>query len=170
MKTFNYLGILLISSGLFLLVLTFGCVTPPEYPIVPAIEYLRMTKDTLPRGSMSDSTLVTLSFTDGDGDIGRKDTVSDIFITDNRDGNVTPGRIPFVPELGASNGIKGEISVVIDNSCCIFPPPDTLYDGCFDVLPQHPYDAVIYSIYIKDRKGNMSNTVELPPIYIRCFE
>ncbi len=170
MKTFNLLGILLSSSALFLLVLTFGCVTPPSYPIIPAIEFVSMTKDTMPRGFTTDSTLVTLSFTDGDGDIGRKDTISDIFITDSRDGNVTKGRIPFVPELGASNGIKGEISVVIDNSCCIFPPPDTLYSGCFDVLPNHPYDEVKYSIYIVDRKGNQSNTVELPPIYIRCFE
>lgn len=169
MKTFNNIGILLTASGLsLLLALTFGCVKPPQYPVVPAIEFISMTKDTMPRGFASDSVLVTLSFTDGDGDIGRKDTISDIFITDSRDGNVTKGRIPFVPELGASNGIKGEISAVIDNSCCIFPNP--LYDGCTEVFPSYPYDAVTYSIYITDRKGNQSNTVQLPPIYIRCFE
>ena len=82
--------------------------------------------------------------------------------------DITKGRIPFVPELGASNGIKGEISVVIDNSCCIFPNP--LYDGCTEVFPSYPYDQVVYSIYIVDRKGNKSNTVVLPPIYLRCFE
>ena len=168
MKNFNYLGILLFSSGLFLLVLTFGCVTPPEYPLEPIIEFVSMSKDTMPRGFASDSVLVTLSFTDGDGDIGRKDTISDVFITDSRDSNVTKGRIPFVPELGASNGIKGEISVVIDNSCCIFP--NQLYDGCSEELPSYPYDQVVYAIYIVDRSGNKSNTVALPPIYLRCFE
>jgi hypothetical protein len=171
MKNFNYLGLLLFSSGLFLLVLTFGCVTPPEYPVVPAIEYVSMTKDTLPRGSETDSTLVTLSFTDGDGDIGYEvGGDNDLFFTDSRDGDVKPRKIPFVPELGASNGIKGKISFVIDNSCCIFPPPDTFYNGCYDVLPQHPYDSVTYSVYILDRQGNKSNTIQLPPIYIRCFE
>jgi len=124
----------------------------------------------MPRGIASDSSLVTLTFTDGDGDIGNKDTISDIFITDGRDGNITRGKIPYVPELGASNGIKGKIFAVIDNSCCIFPPPDTLYDGCYDVLPNHLYDKVIFSVYIKDRAGNQSNIVELPPIYFRCFE
>ncbi|MBI1226888.1 MAG: hypothetical protein GC192_16775 [Bacteroidetes bacterium] len=168
MKISNYFNFFLFSSGIFLLVLTFGCVNPPEYPIVPNIQFVSMTKDTMPRGFASDSTLITLSFTDGDGDIGRKDTVSDIFIIDGRDSNVTRGRIPFVPELGASNGIKGEISVVIDNSCCIFPNP--LYDGCSETFPGYPYDPVTFSIYIMDRKGNQSNTVVLPPIYMRCFE
>lgn len=163
MKSLSYLAVFSLALSA-----VFGCVTPPEYPLIPAIEYVSMTKDTLPRGIASDSTLITLSFTDGDGDIGQKDTVSDIFITDSRDGNVTKGRIPFVPELGASNGIKGEISVVIDNSCCIFPNP--LYNGCNEVFPSYPYDQVVYSIYIVDRKGNQSNTVDLPPIYIRCFE
>ena len=163
MKSLSYLAVFILAMSAI-----FGCVTPPEYPLIPAIEYMGMTKDTMPRGFASDSTLVTLSFTDGDGDIGRKDTVSDIFIIDQRDSNVTRGRIPFVPELGASNGIKGEISVVIDNTCCIFPNP--LYDGCSEVFPSYPDDQVVYSIYIVDRKGNQSNTVVLPPIYIRCFE
>ena len=166
MKKINQFQFVCGAVLLVLFAFVFGCVTPPEYPIIPAIEYVSMTKDTLPRGIASDSTLVTLSFTDGDGDIGQKDTVSDIFITDSRDGNITKGRIPFVPELGASNGIKGEIFVVIDNSCCIFP--NLLYDGCTELFPSYPYDPVVYSIYIVDRMGNKSNTVTLPPIYIRC--
>jgi hypothetical protein len=168
MKNRNYFQIVGGAVALAFVAFVFGCVTPPEYPIIPAIEYVSMSKDTLPRGIDSDSTLVILSFTDGDGDIGQKDTVSDVFIKDNRDGNITKGRIPFVPELGASNGIKGEIFVVIDNSCCIYPNP--LYNGCTEVFPGYPYDQVVYSIFIVDRKGNQSNTVDLPPIYIRCFE
>ncbi len=168
MKNSNRTQIARWAMPLAVIALFFGCVTPPEYPLEPIIEFVSMSKDTMPRGFASDSVLVTLSFTDGDGDIGRKDTISDVFITDSRDSNLTKGRIPFVPELGASNGIKGEISVVIDNSCCIFP--NQLYDGCSEVLPSYPYDQVVYSIYIVDRKGNKSNTVALPPIYLRCFE
>ena len=150
------------------LALVFSCVKPQEYPDEPVIAFLSMTKDTMPRGLATDSTLVTLSFTDGDGDIGRKDTISDIFIIDNRDSNLTKGRIPFVPPLGGANGIKGEIFVVIDNSCCIFPNP--LYSGCTELFLSYPYDQVPYSIYIVDRKGNKSNVVDLPPIFLRCSE
>ena len=162
MKILNWLGIF----SAFVLVAAISCVTPPEYPVEPAIEFLSLSKDTMLRGSSVDSAFVTFGFTDGDGDIGSKDSL-DLFLTDKRDGTVLRNRIPFVPELGASNGIKGEIRLKINSTCCIFPDP--FLNGCTDVLPSYPYDQVRYSLYIKDRKGNQSNVLELVPIYVRCF-
>jgi hypothetical protein len=147
----------------------YSCATPPNYPIEPYIEYLGMSKDTLRRGAMQeDTTFVTFSFTDGDGDIGNKDTI-DLFVTDLRTG-VTESqfRVPEVPELGASNGIKGEITFRLFTTCCIFPP-DLGLDPCNGTSPQFRYDKVVYEFYLRDRAGHESNRVQTDTVYIRCF-
>ena len=155
-----------VIAGLTLLA---ACATPPDYPTEPIIEYEQLSKDTLRRGSFfNDTTFVTFSFTDGDGDIGSEDSLQ-LFVTDSRNGFINDFRVPFVPELGASNGIKGKITVQLFTSCCIFPP-DLFLDGCNDTYTQMPYDEVIYSIYITDRAGNQSNVIQTDPVYIRCFD
>ena len=157
---------------LFFSLLVVACASPPEYPDTPAIEFLELTKDTLPRAFrgdiFTDSTFISLSFTDGDGDIGARDSSLNLVVIDSRNGFENDFRIPFVPEFGDS-GLKGEISVRILTSCCIFP--DSLYlIGCESEWPDMPYDVVTYDVYIKDRAGNFSNTITTSPLYIRCFE
>ena len=153
---------------LFFLPLLAACASPPDYPIEPAIEFVGLTKDTLQRGSFfNDTTFVTFSFTDGDGDIGDQDSLQ-LFVKDSRDTFTNSFRIPFVPELGASNGLKGEITVRIFSSCCIFPP-ELFLDGCSDVYNQMPYDKLTFDIFIKDRAGNQSNIITTTPVFIRCF-
>jgi hypothetical protein len=53
------------------LLLTFiaSCVSEPEYPDEPAITYRSISKSTVQEG---DSLLLTFSFTDGDGNLGKK--------------------------------------------------------------------------------------------------
>ena len=145
-----------------------ACSTPPDYPIEPEIKFVDVTKDTMDRGSFfNDSTSVIFSFTDGDGDIGDRDSLQ-LFVTDSRDGFVNDFRIPFVLEPGASNGLKGEITVRLFTSCCQFPP-DEFLDGCTDTFSEMPYDEVSYDIYITDRAGNKSNVITTSPVFIRCF-
>ncbi|HHM21422.1 MAG TPA: hypothetical protein ENJ20_05300 [Bacteroidetes bacterium] len=145
-----------------------ACSTPPDYPIEPVLEFVDVSKDTIRRGSFfNDTTFVTFSFTDGDGDIGDRDSLQ-LFVTDSRNGFVNDFRIPFVLEPGASNGIKGEITVRLFSSCCIFPS-DLFLDGCTDIYDPMPYDKVVYDIYIKDRAGHQSNVISTTPIFIRCF-
>ncbi len=145
------------------------CATPPDYPVEPTIEFIGVTKDTMARGSFfNDTTFIQFSFTDGDGDIGDGDSLQ-LFLKDSRNGFVNDFRIPFVPELGASNGIKGEISVRVFTSCCIFPP-ELFLDGCNDEFAQMPYDQFSYDVFIKDRAGHESNIIQTTPIFIRCFE
>ena len=145
------------------------CATPPDYPIEPIIEYVSLSKDTLRRGpNQEDTTYVTFGFTDGDGDIGSEDSLQ-LYVTDSREGTVRRLKIPFVPELGASNGIKGEITARLFTTCCIFPP-DLFLLGCEDELASMPYDQVVYTIYIKDRAEHQSNQITVEPIYIQCFD
>jgi hypothetical protein len=173
---FRYFGMML--KKLFLLVLPLlivsGCIQPPDYPIEPEIEFISLSKTTLISGKDNeDETLLTIAFTDGDGDIGnfKPDGTSelDMFLIDSRTGDFDEKfSIPFVPELGASNGISGEVYARIFTTCCIYP--DFVTDaptGC-DPSEQYPVDTLIYEIYIMDRAGNESNHVFSDPIYILC--
>ncbi len=154
----------------FALAMLTACANPPDYPVVPHIEFIEMTEDTLRRGAFAaDTTEITFSFTDGDGDIGHDDTL-DMFVVDTRTGTFEyQYKVPQVPKLGASNGIKGEIKFSLFSTCCIFPP-DLGLDPCEGETASFPYDKVVYEIFIKDRAGNQSNVIQADPIFVRCFD
>ncbi len=157
------------------LTITVGCVKPPDFPDEPIIEYVQgsLVKDTLLRAnpdSQRDTNFFTLTFTDGDGDLGEKSKSSkSLIIVDNRQGVNDSLRIPDVLEQGATNGIKGELYVRMFTTCCIYPDSVGISDFCKDELDGY-YDMVNYSVYIFDKSGKRSNTIELPPVYIKCFD
>lgn len=137
------------------------CIRPPDYPIIPKIEFVRMSKNTMKQGNTSsDSLRLTLSFEDGDGDIGSNDSLN-VFLTDTRQSGATPEafRMPLVPEQGAKNGISGEISLLVYTTCCL--------PTCEPSLNK-PVDSLFYDVYIKDRAGNKSNVLRTPLIALRC--
>lgn len=170
MKIFKIFQLAALFSPLAALAWFSSCATPPDYPIEPFIEYVAVSKDTLQRNVVSpDETFVTFSFTDGDGDLGDRDTLV-LFVTDTRTGVLSNQyKVPEVPELGASNGIKGEITFRVLSSCCNFPD-DLMLDPCFDETPLYRYDKIVYEIYLKDRAGHQSNTIRTDTIYLRCFD
>ncbi len=142
------------------------CIRPPDYPVEPQIEFVGMTKTTMRQGFGSeDSVYYTLSFTDGDGDLGGvsgKDSLN-VYITDKRNNKPVEQtfRIPFVPEAGANNGISGEIRFLMFTTCCLSLEP------CI-ATPSRPTDTLSYDIYIKDRAGHKSNVVQTKPIILLC--
>jgi len=146
-------------------ILIIACQNPPDYPLQPVIEYKSIAKNTLLQGTfMQDSTLLVLSFTDGDGDLGNEDSVS-IFLIDNRDNFELPGfKIPYIGEQGVGKGISGEISIVLPTTCCTYP------NGVPPCQPSdiYPRDTLTYDLYIIDRAGNESNRITTEPIYLRC--
>ncbi|MEY3051670.1 MAG: hypothetical protein RLY31_1455 [Bacteroidota bacterium] len=168
MKRFPYFLLLFGPLGAAIAGLS-SCASPPDYPLEPYIEFVSLSKDTMQRGqNQEDSVFVTFRFTDGDGDIGNNDTL-DLFLTDLRTQVLERQfRIPAVPKLGASNGIKGEIRVRLLPTCCIFPP-DLGLNPCMDETPLMPYDQVSYELFVRDRSGNASNSITVGPIFIRCF-
>lgn len=156
------IGILI---GLAVLV---GCIDPPDYPNEPEIEFLSWSKNTMNQGDLNgDSVLIRLTFTDGDGNIGypASDPTPDIFVIDSRTGIIQDRlKMPEVPEEGTGNGINGELTLRIFNTCCFFPkniPPCT-------VTNMYPTDTLHYEIYIEDRAGNRSNTISTPMMILRC--
>lgn len=169
----KYIGTILAAT--LLTILVFACTQPPEYPIEPVIEFVSLSKSEMLRGrGPEDTTFVTISFTDGDGDIGNfqqgsQNDTSDLFLKDLRTG-ATPEKFTIwqVPELGSGNGISGEITFQLLTTCCIFPPEFGVINGCDDVVPEYPVDTLIYEIYIVDRAGHESNRVQTDPIFLRC--
>ncbi len=155
---------------IFLIVGLSYCIQPPDYPSEPVITFKSLNKNVIEQGSATaifDTLVVTISYTDGDGDLGYEDPAFDIILTDSRDGNINQFRLPVIPEQGTGNGISGEIQLFIPNApsnlCCI---PE-IGDPC-TVIAGLSEDTFSYSIYIIDRAGHQSNTVETDPITLLC--
>lgn len=142
-----------------------SCVSRPDFPVEPVLEFISMDKNQMAQNSFNtDSIRVTFSFTDGDGDLGDRDSLN-IFIRDNRDQYIAAQyRLPELPPEGAGRGVRGEITVTIYTTCCIYPdgtPP------CEASL-KYPTDTLRYEIFMKDRAGHVSNTIETDPIILFC--
>ncbi len=152
-----------------------ACVKAPDYPIAPVIEFKSVSSEFLKSGYID---TITISFTDGDGDLGVSPSPGDtcnqcglkngdstclklrgfnVFLIDNRDNCVGTFASANVEPEGKFKSISGEIDIIraIDSKKCFAPPTP----GC-------PKDTVIYSIIIRDRAGNFSNTVQSVPIII----
>lgn len=140
--------------------LIYGCVEPPDYPKEPVIEFISVSSNqliaqTIPEDSNRDldTLYIKFSFTDGDGDLGT-DSIN-VFVTDRRTGNADEVySIGQIPEAGATNGISGEIMVMIPEVFC-FPNSE-------------PRDTLVYDIQIFDKAGNASNIIETTPIILVC--
>ncbi|MGM0612467.1 MAG: hypothetical protein ACQESM_03035 [Bacteroidota bacterium] len=166
MKNILTYGFVLLSG---ILLLT-SCTEEEDYPIEPKIEFENFKKIN------NDSTgIITLSFTDGDGDIGLKDSDTTdpytgeyfynfflyIFEKNNGQYDSVETDIPFhgrIPELeGVQEGesIKGEIDIEVD-----------IYS--MDIFI--PADSVVFDIYIVDRALHHSNTVRSPLIILDSFK
>ncbi len=140
------------------------CVTPPDYPKEPKIEFISLSKSTLKQGELGneDSLFVNFSFTDGDGDLGSQDSF-DVFFIDLRDNTEAERfRLPKIPEKGSGNGVIGTAKLTLPTTCCrgILPPckPSRL----------KPVDTLVYEFYVRDRAGNLSNRVKTSPIFLQC--
>ena len=165
----QYAYFALILSALNLVLVS--CVNPPDYPDEPIITYEGVSKNTIYQftNGPTDSITIQFSFTDGDGDISSTDS-TDIFIRDSRFPNIPPtiiGAFPPIPTEGTGNGISGDVFFTIINSgqavCCVFNNTFCEADS------RYPVDSLYYSIYIVDRAGNQSNTIQTEQIQILCL-
>ncbi|MFT4664385.1 MAG: hypothetical protein ACI8YQ_001011 [Polaribacter sp.] len=159
-----------VTVFVMLLLVLSACRDPPDYPNEPVIEYIGSNKTAMTQGpSIGDFVFLTISFTDGDGDLGSSDfgDSTRVYYADTRlaDPIVQSVSIPMVPELGSGNGISGEIRFKVPNSCCFYPPGFPIDCG---PLEGFPTDTIVYDIFILDRKENKSNVVQSEPIILLC--
>jgi len=165
-RNFKYLFSLFLICGIGY----WGCITAPDYPSTPEIEFISFSNLVMDQAPLnSDTTILSIKFTDGDGDIGFEQGMlgENIFIVDNRTNEVFDRfRAPAIPPEGANNGVSGEINMVLLNTCCVFPPQDSI--PVCESPEQYPTNELTFTVYIVDRAGNKSNEIITPPITINC--
>jgi hypothetical protein len=142
----------------------FSCARTPNLSEIPQIEFISLSKNVMRQGIQdTDSLIITISFTDGDGDLSSPEP--NIFVVDNRTDEIYASfSVPEIPTSGLSNGIVGTIEMTIFNTCCIYP------DG-FPPCERNvffPENELTLDIYMVDRAGNKSNTITTPRIRLLC--
>ena len=122
----------------------------PIYSNVPEISSVSVNPTTV--REYKDSIAFKLSYVDGNGDLGENDpNVTNLFLTDNRV-NITYGfRISQLAPDNANIVIKGQLLVVLKNT---------------GITDNSSSQTVTYSLYLKDRSGNQSNTISTESIMV----
>jgi len=157
---------LFLISFFALLLGTYACVQPEEYPIEPVITFKSLSKSQMDQGNaFQDTITVVLSFTDGDGDIGTEGNDINLSMIDSRTGQESQFySLPFVPNPNEKYGISGEIYLQVYSVCCIHPDLNEICEQWQDF----PEDELTYEITLTDRAGNVSNAVTTSAIRILC--
>lgn len=123
---------------------------PPAISTTPSITFVSVTPTSVTQ--FKDSITFTISYQDGDGDLGQNDpNVYNLFLTDNRINITYPFRIQQLAPDNANIAIEGNLNIVLPNA--------GITDGSTS-------QTATYSIYIVDRAGHQSNTVTSPTITI----
>jgi len=142
-----------------------SCIKEEQYPIEPVIRFERFA--TLQNTNSHDSLgLLTISYTDGDGDIGLYDTdtaepykynyfLKFQYLKNGELVELKPadtslgfnGRIPILTPTGKNKNIKGEISMELE---------------LYFAWPALQSDTISFEVFIKDRALHSSNIVQTP--------
>lgn len=130
--------------------LVLGCRKEDVLPTVPEIELLSVSPTLV--ASFGEPVIVRFSYKDGDGDLGEVDP--DAYSLEVKDSRLSAPDNYHVPPLapeGVSVPIQGELSVSLT-------PLFLIGNGT--------QELVTYSIRLRDRAGNWSNTIVSPQITV----
>ena len=135
---------------LCVIVLLFSCEKEQEISDTPIIEFKSISPATVQE--YSDNIIITISYSDEDGDLGENNPdIHNLFVEDNRNGIVYQFRIPHLAPDNNSIAIEGDFNITINGS---------------GITDESSSQQVNYSIYVKDRAGNNSNTISTSNITI----
>ena len=110
----------------------------------PTIEFVSITPGSVVE--YQDSITITISYKDANGDLGENDaSVKNLFITDSRNNVTYQYRIKQLSPDNSDISIQGNLNVVLANTAIIDAADST--------------ETFHYSIYVRDRADNDSNTV-----------
>jgi hypothetical protein len=143
-----------------------SCYKAPEYPIIPTLEFERFDKPN-EVFTLGDAGNLVLRFTDGDGDLGKRnnqDSTSFIIYRNQRDTTFFSTDnvyiIPTIPKKGTTNAIDGTIEIKLSEA--LF----NSYEAYFG-FKGITVDTFTYKIYITDRANHQSNVITTPPIIVK---
>lgn len=121
-----------------------------SFPIEPMITLDSISQDTLIE--FQDRLILHLSYQDGDGDLGTSNPdINSIFIQDSRLANADEYYLPpLAPETGTIS-IQGTFDVELSTTF---------------LFGNGTEESTVFSLFLKDRAGHESNTVETVEILI----
>lgn len=116
----------------------------------PAIEFVSITPTTATE--YKDKIIITISYKDGDGDLGENSPdIKNLFLTDTRNNVTYQYRVSQLAPSGQAIAIQGTLTVELNNTA--------ITNGAAS-------QAVSFSVYVKDRAGNASNVVSTAAITV----
>lgn len=139
MKKLLILSSIIGAAGYFLS----SCNTGEEISEVPEISFESVAPNVVTE--YQDSLVFTISYRDGDGDLGENNTDNDnVFVQDSRN-QVTYGfRVQQLAPDNANIAIQGNMNVTLPNTA---------------IVNGGTSESVSYTIWVVDRAGNESNKV-----------
>lgn len=152
MKLYPILIIILLFS-------VFSCKKRGSALKAPEIAFAGFSHDSVFNGDPKDTVLISLRYTMAADAIGNKTQPTQVYLKDSRDQTEQPFSFPEeiannLPDLSTPN-INGTITLRL---------PVTQF---MTLRPSRPNgDTLHYNIYMKDKTGTQSNTIETPFIYI----
>lgn len=121
-----------------------------SFPIEPMITLDSISQDTLIE--FQDRLILHLSYQDGDGDLGTSNPdINSIFIKDSRLENADEYYLPPLAPETATISIQGTFDVELATTF---------------LFGNGTEESTIFSLFLKDRAGHESNTVETKTILI----
>ncbi|HOU47174.1 MAG TPA: hypothetical protein PLL99_05175, partial [Chitinophagales bacterium] len=133
-----------------------ACYKTPQYPITPTLKFETFTK---PNSvfTLGDTGNLVLSFTDGDGDMGKlnnADSSSRLWYRNQRDTTFFNRDryyvIPVIPQKGTTKAISGTIEMKL--SAALF----NSYEAYF-IAKGISIDTFTFKMYVTDRANHQSN-------------
>jgi hypothetical protein len=120
-----------------------ACNTENEISDVPEISFISVMPNVVTE--YQDSLVFSISYRDGNGDLGENNTDTDnLFIEDSRNGVAYGFRIQQLAPNDADIAIQGNLNITLPNTA---------------IINGGQSESVSYSIWIVDRAGNESNRV-----------
>ena len=168
-----------ITHILFVFILTISiasCTVKPNFPDVPKIEFVSISKNVV---NVGDTLTIKLNFEDGDGNLGKdpglfancslnvcdfesdstcfKDPFYGAFLIDMRDSCFALTNLPNFEPNGKIKAVSGELFLIT--------PPIFCKTGACTTCTQ---DTLVYKVVVRDLTQNFSNAVFTDTIYINC--
>ena len=123
----------------------------PPVSEVPQIEFISINKTAIQQ--LGDSLVFTISYLDGNGDIGFENADSAaLFVTDTRFPLTHPYHLPPFTPAGTELAVQGALNIVLENIILKNSAANS--------------ETATFKIYLKDRAGNSSNEITSPEVTI----
>jgi hypothetical protein len=157
--------VLLIISASLIFILA-SCMKEKEFPIEPNIEFNNFTKVVIPPDTIPAQLILSIRFTDGDGDIGLYEHETEapydynLFIEIYRIENNLPSLIIFPDTTTTFNS---RIPLIEENEG--EKPIEGMIEYNFDYSLLRSFllaDTIAFDVSIKDRALHQSNTIRTP--------